>query len=59
LNGGGEVLHLRTVTGDIRLVASDANRQVQLYKQQMAQLEEKVRLQLQQLERAQSHENAP
>src|ERR1700722_15152748 len=59
LNGGGEVLHLRTVTGNIRLVASDANRQVQLYKQQMAQLEEKVRLQLQQLERAQSHENAP
>jgi len=59
LNGGGEVLHLRTVAGNIRLVASDANRQVQLYKQQMAQLEEKVRLQLQQLERSQSHENAP
>src|SRR5580700_7559280 len=59
LNGGGEVLHLRTVTGDIRLVASDANKQVQLYKQQMEQMQEKIRLQLQQLERAQAHENAP
>jgi DUF4097 and DUF4098 domain-containing protein YvlB len=59
LNGGGEVLHLRTVAGNIRLVASDANKQVQLYKQQMEQMQEKIRLQLQQLERAQAHENAP
>jgi hypothetical protein len=59
LNGGGEVLHLRTAAGNIRLVASDANKQVQLYKQQMEQMQEKIRLQLQQLERAQAHENAP
>jgi hypothetical protein len=59
LNGGGEVLHLRTVAGNIRLVASDAHTQVQLYKQQMEQMQEKIRLQLQQLERAQAHENAP
>ncbi len=59
LNGGGEVLRLRTTAGNIRLVASDASKQVQLYKQQMAQLEEKVRTQLQILERSQSHENTP
>jgi hypothetical protein len=59
LNGGGEVLHLRTAAGNIHLVASDANKQVQLYKQQMEQMQEKIRLQLQQLERAQAHENAP
>jgi hypothetical protein len=59
LNGGGEVLHLRTVAGNIHLVASDASKQVQLYKQQMEQMQEKIRLQLQQLERAQAHENAP
>lgn len=59
LNGGGEILHLRTVAGNIRLVASDATKQMQLYKQQMAQLEEKVRVQLQLLEQSQSHENAP
>ena len=59
LNGGGEILHLRTVAGNIRLVASDAAKQVLLYKQQMAQLDEKVRLQLQLLEQSQSHESAP
>jgi Putative adhesin len=58
LNGGGEILHLRTVAGNIRVVASDAGRQVQLYKQQMAQMEEQIRLQLQSLEQSQSHENS-
>lgn len=42
LNGGGEVLRLRTIAGNIRLVLSDANRQVQVYKQQMEQMERKV-----------------
>jgi DUF4097 and DUF4098 domain-containing protein YvlB len=59
LNGGGEILHLRTVAGNIRVVASDSTKQMQLYKQQMAQLEEKIRLQLQLLEQSQSHENSP
>jgi len=36
---------------------SDAAKQVLLYKQQMAQLDEKVRLQLQLLEQSQSHES--
>jgi DUF4097 and DUF4098 domain-containing protein YvlB len=59
LNGGGEILHLRTVAGNIRLVASDAGKQVQIYKQQMAQMEEQIRLQLQSLEQSQSRENSP
>ena len=42
LNGGGEVLRLRTVSGNIRLVLSDANRQLQVYKLQMEQLQKKL-----------------
>ncbi len=59
LNGGGEILHLRTVAGNIRVVASDAGKQVQIYKQQMAQLEQQLRLQLQSQEQSQSQENSP
>jgi Putative adhesin len=59
LNGGGEILHLRTVAGNIRVVASDAGKQVQLYKQQMAQMEEQLRLQFQSLEQSRSRENSP
>jgi hypothetical protein len=60
LNGGGEVLHLRTVAGNIQLVASDASKQVQLYKQQMEQLEQKLQFQLRMLEKSQrSSETAP
>jgi DUF4097 and DUF4098 domain-containing protein YvlB len=46
LNGGGEVLRLRTVAGNIRLMLSDSNKQVELYKQQMAQLQQKMDSQL-------------
>jgi len=42
LNGGGEVLRLRTVAGNIRLVLSDANRQLQVYRMQMDQLQKKL-----------------
>jgi len=42
LNGGGEVLRLRTVAGNIRLVLSDTDKQLQLYKQQMEQLQQKL-----------------
>jgi Toastrack DUF4097 len=42
LNGGGEVLRLRTVAGNIRLVLSDTDKQLQLYKQQMQQLQQKL-----------------
>ena len=39
LNGGGEVVHLRTISGNIRLIASDAAKQVEIYKQQMHQIQ--------------------
>lgn len=42
LNGGGEVLRLRTVEGNIRLVLSDAGKQLRLYKQQMDQLQQQL-----------------
>jgi DUF4097 and DUF4098 domain-containing protein YvlB len=43
LNGGGEVLRLRAVAGNIRVVLSDAGKQVQLYNQQMELLEQQMR----------------
>ena len=52
LNGGGETLRLRTVAGNIRLVLSDANKQMELYKQQMAQLEQKMESQLRMVEKS-------
>jgi DUF4097 and DUF4098 domain-containing protein YvlB len=42
LNGGGELLRLRTVAGNIRLVLSDTAKQVKIYKLQMAQLQRKL-----------------
>jgi len=48
------------VAGNIQLVASDASKQVQLYKQQMEQLEQKLQFQLRMLEKSQrSSETAP
>jgi hypothetical protein len=47
LNGGGEVLRLRTVAGNIRVAVSDAGKQIQLYKQQMEQLQQQMQEQLQ------------
>jgi DUF4097 and DUF4098 domain-containing protein YvlB len=43
LNGGGEVLRLRAVEGNIRVVLSDASKQIQLYNQQMESLEQQMR----------------
>jgi DUF4097 and DUF4098 domain-containing protein YvlB len=43
LNGGGEILRLRAVEGNIRLVVSDTNRQVQIYNQQMDELQQQLR----------------
>ena len=58
--GGGEVVHLRTVAGNIRVAVSDANQQLRLYKQQMEQLEQKLQLQLRLLEQSQpTGENSP
>jgi len=50
LNGGGETIRLRTVAGNIRLVLSDSNRQIQLYKQQMEQIQQKLASQLRMIE---------
>jgi hypothetical protein len=61
LNGGGEVIRLRTVAGNIHVMVSDANRQVQLYKQQMEQMQQKLELQLRMLQQQsqQMLENSP
>jgi Putative adhesin len=61
LNGGGEVIRLRTVAGNIHVMVSDANKQVQLYKQQMEQLQQKLQLQLRMLQQQsqQMIENSP
>lgn len=50
LNGGGEVIRLRTVAGNIRLVLADSGKQMQLYKEQMMQLQQQLDFQLRALE---------
>jgi hypothetical protein len=52
LNGGGEVLRLRTVAGNIHLVLSDANKQIQIYRQQMEQLQQQLAWQLRMVEQS-------
>ncbi len=42
LNGGGELLRLRTEAGNIQLLVSDTDKQVQIYKQQMENLEQRT-----------------
>ena len=42
LNGGGEVLHLRTVAGNIRFVLSDEDHQINTYREQMQGLEKQM-----------------
>ncbi|HLV96722.1 MAG TPA: DUF4097 family beta strand repeat-containing protein [Candidatus Acidoferrales bacterium] len=59
LNGGGEVIHLRTVAGNIRLALSDQNQQLRLYKEQMLQLQRQLQMQFRMLEQWQkAHEDA-
>ncbi|MGA8220997.1 MAG: DUF4097 family beta strand repeat-containing protein [Candidatus Acidiferrales bacterium] len=52
LNGGGEVLRLRTVAGNIHLMLSDSNKQLQIYKQQMDQLQQQLAWQLRMVEQS-------
>ena len=63
LNGGGEVLRLRTVAGNIRVALSDSGKQIQLYKQQMEQLQQQMQEQMQSqlrvLEQSQDSSEAP
>ena len=50
LNGGGEVLRLRTSVGNILLKVSDTEAQIRLNQQQIEQLEQRLRLQQRQIE---------
>jgi len=62
LNGGGEILRLRAIEGNIRLVVSDTTRQVQIYNQQMDELQQQLRqlrLQLRNLITLQDGYDAP
>lgn len=43
LNGGGEVLRLRAIEGNIRVILSDAGMQTRLYRQQMELLQQQMR----------------
>jgi DUF4097 and DUF4098 domain-containing protein YvlB len=44
INGGGEVLHLRTVAGNIRVLFSDAAKELEIYNQQMDRLAHQLEL---------------
>ena len=49
-----------SVAGNIHVVVSDTNKQVQLYKQQMEQLQQKLQLQLRMMQQSQQMiENSP
>ena len=52
LNGGGQVLRLRTTAGNIRLALSDATKQLQIYRQQMEQLQQQLAWQLRMVEQS-------
>jgi Putative adhesin len=59
LNGGGEVIRLRTAGGNIRVIMSDTARQLQLYKQQMQQLQQKLASQLRMLQESRQAQESP
>jgi DUF4097 and DUF4098 domain-containing protein YvlB len=59
LNGGGEVLKLRTIAGNIRLVLSDTDKQLVMYKQQMEQLEQNLQVQMRLLEQSMAADDRP
>lgn len=42
LNGGGQVLHLRTVAGNIHFVLSSSDKQMQMYRQQMEGMQKQL-----------------
>lgn len=52
LNGGGELLRLTTVQGNIRLLLNDTNREATLSRQQMEELNKQLREQLKAMENA-------
>lgn len=59
LNGGGEVIHLRTIAGNIRLALSDQGKQMQLYKEQMEQMQKQLQMQFKVLEQWQMGNEKP
>lgn len=59
LNGGGEVIHLRTIAGNIRLALSDQEKQMQLYKEQMEQLQRQLQMQFKILDQWQMENEKP
>jgi hypothetical protein len=59
LNGGGELIRLRTVGGNIHVILSDTAKQLQLYKQQMDQLQQKLAWQLQLFQGSRELQNLP
>jgi hypothetical protein len=60
LNGGGELLKLRTVAGNIRFVLSDTKTPEEMSRQQMLELQQQTQqLQQQQAERAKQHHEQP
>jgi DUF4097 and DUF4098 domain-containing protein YvlB len=58
LNGGGEIFRLRTVAGNIHLIAIDSTKQMDIYRQQMEELQQKLQLQLKQWEQFQTDQDA-
>jgi hypothetical protein len=46
LNGGGELIRLRTAGGNIKVILSDTSKQLQLYRQQMDQMQKNLASQL-------------
>ena len=52
LNGGGQVLRLRAVAGNIRLMLSDSSKQVQIYRQQMEQIQQQLATQLRMIQQS-------
>jgi hypothetical protein len=46
LNGGGELLRLRALAGNIQFVLSDSAKQIEIYRQQMEKLQEQLQSQL-------------
>jgi hypothetical protein len=45
-------LRLRTVAGNIRLILSDSSKQVEIYKQHMEQIQQKLATQFRMMERS-------
>jgi DUF4097 and DUF4098 domain-containing protein YvlB len=59
LNGGGELLRLRTVAGNIRFVLSDANTQSEMSRQQMLQLQQQMEHSQQSQEQKRGQQSQP